>query len=63
MKGKASVNSIAKKHGIPVSTLHDHVQGKVKKVGAGKPAVLTYAEEKEIVYCCQVWQEMGFGLT
>jgi hypothetical protein len=35
----------------------------VKKVGAGKPTILTHAEEEEIVYCCQVLQEIGFGLT
>ena len=63
LKGKASINAISKKYGIPVSTLHDHVRGKVKKVGAGKPTVLTYAEEEEIVYCCQVLQEIGYGLT
>ena len=63
LKGKASINAISKKYGIPVSTLHDHVRGKVKKVGAGKPTVPTYAEEEEIVYCCQVLQEIGYGLT
>ena len=63
LKGKTSANSIAKKYGIPVSTLHDHVKDKVKKVGTGKPIVLTYAEEEEIVYCCQVLQENGFKLT
>ena len=62
-KGKVSVTATAKKYGIPVSTLHDHVKGKAKKVGAGKPTVLTHTEEEEIVYCCQVLQEIGFWLT
>lgn len=50
-KGKASVNATAKKYGIPVPTLHDNVKAKAKKVGTGKPTVLTHAEEEEIVYC------------
>ena len=40
-----------KKHGIPSSTLHDHVRKKVSKSGAGKPTVLTQVvEEEELVY-------------
>ena len=35
----------------------------MNKVGAGRPTVLTYAEEKEIVVTCQVLQELGYGLT
>ena len=37
--------------------------GKSGKVGAGRPTVLTPAEEKEIVVTCQVLQELGYGLT
>ena len=37
--------------------------GKSGKVGAGRPSVLTPAEEKEIVVTCQVLQELGYGLT
>ena len=33
------------------------------KVGAGRPTILTTAEEKEIVVTCQVLQELGYGLT
>ena len=33
------------------------------KVGAGRSTTLTPAEEKEIVYSCQVLQELGYGLT
>ena len=62
-KEKVSVNATAKKYGILVSTLNNHVKGKAKKVGAGKPTVLTHAEEEEIIYCCQVLQEISFGLT
>ena len=46
LKGKVSVNATAKKYSIPVFTLHDHVKGKAKKVGAGRPTVLTHAEEE-----------------
>ena len=35
----------------------------VSKSGAGKPTILTQDKEQEIVYCCQVLQELGFGLT
>ena len=61
-KGKASVNATAKKYSIPVFTLHDHVKGKAKKVGAGRPTVLTHAEEEAkalytVARCCKklVW--------
>ena len=39
------------------------IAGKVGKVGAGKPTVLTPVEEQEIVVTCQVLQELGYGLT
>ena len=38
-KGKESIHKIAKKHGIPSSTLHDHVKKNVAKSGAGRPTV------------------------
>ena len=62
-KGKETIHKLAKKHGIPSSTLYDHARKKVSKSGAGRPTVLTWAEEEELVYCCQVLQEMGFGMT
>ena len=62
-KGKESIYKLAKKYGIPSSTLYDHARKKVSKSGAGRPTVLTRAEEEELVYCCQVLQEMGFGMT
>ena len=58
-----SVYSIVKKYGVPFSTLHDHLLKKDTQVGAGRPTILTHEEEREIVYPCQVLQEMGFGLT
>ena len=58
-----SVRSIARKYGVPSTTLHDHLKNKAARVGAGRPTILTPAEENEIVISCQVLQELGFGLT
>ena len=52
----------SRKFNIPMATLHDHVKGKVDRVGAGAPTVLTEKEKKEIVVSVQVLQEIGFGL-
>jgi lambda repressor-like predicted transcriptional regulator len=49
VKSGLSIRSVAYKFGIPSSTLHNHLKGKYKKVGAGGPTVLTYAEERDIV--------------
>ena len=49
-----SLNKASKVYGIPVVTLHRHIHGGASKVGAGRPTILTYEEEKEIVYTCQV---------
>lgn len=57
-----SVRSVAKKFGVPATTLQRHVHTQ-SHIGAGRPTVLTPAEEREIVYSCQVLQEMGFGMT
>lgn len=35
-KGKKTVRGVARKYGIPSSTLHDHVSKKVSKCGAGR---------------------------
>ena len=34
-KGKETIHKLAKKHGIPSSTLYDHARKKVSKSGAG----------------------------
>lgn len=34
-KGKKTVRGVARKYGIPPSTLHDHVKKKVSKCGSG----------------------------
>ena len=57
-----SVRSVAKKFGVPPTTLQRHVNTE-SQIGAGQPTVLTHAEEREIVYSCQALQEMGFGTT
>ena len=57
-----SVRSLAKKFGVPPTTLQHHVNTE-SQISAGQPTVLTHTEEREIVYSCQVLLEMGFGMT
>ena len=58
---KASIRKTAAAYaGIPYTTLHDHLSGKSKKRYGGPPTALSQEEEKEIVQCCVVLQEMGF---
>ena len=50
-----SMNRASKVYGISVGTLYNHyVHGICSKVGAGRPTILTYDEERDIVYSCQV---------
>ena len=58
-----SVHAVAKKYGIPSSTLHDHVHDTAKQTGAGGPTVLQKSEEREIAVACVSLAEMGFGIT
>ena len=53
----------AKKYNISATTLFSHIFGKHSRVGAEAPAILSPAEEKELVTTIQVLQEIGFGLT
>jgi hypothetical protein len=48
-----SLNKAAKIYGIPVATLHWHVHTTSRPI-VGRPTTLTYTDEKEIVYACQV---------
>ena len=61
--GESSVRAIANKYGIPSNTLHDHVHGTSKQIGASGPTVLQRSEEKEIAVACVSLAEMGFGIT
>jgi hypothetical protein len=61
-ENKNSIRKTAEAYGIPYSTLRDHHKGLVQKRFAGRPTVLTYQEEREIVQSCIVLQEMGFPL-
>ena len=61
--GESSVRAVAKKYGIPSSTLHDHVHDTSRKIGAGGPTVLQRSEEREIAAACVLLVEMGFGIT
>jgi hypothetical protein len=60
---EVSIRSIAVKYGIPPTTLYGHINQTATSIGAGKPSVLTHDEEQEIIYCCQVLQELGFAIT
>ena len=57
------VRQAAAVYSVPKSTLHDHVKGKYKAIGAGGPTVLSLEDEQEIVITCQVLAEMGFGMS
>jgi len=57
---KMTLALASRKFNVPI---HDHVKGRVKKLGAGAPTVLSEEEEKGIVVSAQVLQEIGFGLT
>ena len=46
-EGRPSMRSLARKYDIPKSTLHDHLKGKSKQVGAGGPTVLSEVQR----YC------------
>lgn len=52
---------MAKKYGIPKSTLHDKIKGFHLKP-KGRPTRLSPEEEKEIVETCLVFAEWGYGL-
>ena len=60
---KMTVTLAARKFNIPATTLYDHTKGRLTKIGAGAPTVLTPMEEKEVVTSLQVLAEIGFGLT
>ena len=62
-EGRPSMRSLARKYDIPKSTLHDHLKGKSKQVGAGGPTVLSTQVEREIALACTTLADMGFGLT
>ena len=53
----------ASKFNVPATILFDHISGKHFTIGAGRPTILSPAEEHEIVVTLQVLQEIGFGLT
>ena len=49
-----TIAQASRRYEVPYTTLHDHVTGISQKIGAGRPTVLTRAEEQEIVVTCQV---------
>ena len=61
-----SYRAATEKHGVTKSRLHNFATGVVgrDRIGqAGRTAVLTYEEEKEIVRCCQILGDFGMGFT
>ena len=61
--GKLGIRAAARKHGIPRSSLYDHLSGKSSKRYGGPSTVLTAEVEKEIATSCVVLQEFGFPVT
>ena len=57
-----SVNKAAKTNGILEPTLRRYLKS-TKPRKKGKPTVLTPSEEEEIVMCCNLFAEWGFGVT
>ena len=53
----------AKRWGLTKTTVHNHRTGHYQTTKKGRPTVFTKDEEKEIVRCCQVLAEAGFGIT
>ena len=53
-----SMNRATKLYGIPVATLHRHVHHTACiPMRPGRPTTLTYTEEREIAYECQVFNK------
>jgi transposase-like protein len=57
-----SVRAVARRMGIPRSTLHDHISGKSKVAGKGRSTALTYEEERRIVSAIQFADAVNKGL-
>ena len=47
-ENQMSLRSASQVYGIPKSTLHDHLSGKVKSTKRGPPTVLTNTEERKL---------------
>ena len=62
MKGEFSVSRAAEEYGVPRSTLHDHVSGRVQ-VGStsGPPRYLSALEEEEMAAFLRNCAEIGFA--
>ena len=58
-----SCRSAATRWGLTKSTVHNHRTGHYNTTRRGRPPTLSREEEKEIVRCCQVLADTGFGVT
>ena len=60
---RPSVNSVAKKFGLPETTLRRAVKNGVSSRHQGPSTILTNHEEKQLASYCINMQKLGFGLT
>ena len=60
---RPSVNSVAKKFGLPETTLRRAVKNGVSSRHQGPSTILTNHEEKQLAGYCINMQKLGFGLT
>ena len=58
-----SYRKASAEYGVPRSTLHDHVGGKVSSSKRGPPTVLTEAEEQELCDWALHMADIGYGRT
>ena len=58
--GCSSVRAVARRYGIPTSTLHDHITGKARRAGAGGVTVLTAVRRTR--NCSDLYGAWGHGL-
>jgi len=64
VNGEVSVLRVAKDHGVPKSTLHDRISGKVSHgIKPGLKPLLSAAEESEFVNFLIEVSQAGYGNT
>lgn len=64
-RGAATLYGAARKHGIPKSTLHDHIFGKtgLKSQSLGRAFALQIEQERELADGLKTLERWGFGLS
>jgi hypothetical protein len=61
VKGGSHIKRAAEEHGVPVSTLRDHISGRV--VHGTKPGPTPYLEEAELSSFLKLCSNVGYGRT